>query len=196
MVKGRYEEQRRPSTLLKYVATLYFLIPLAKWSKKGEAWKIEGCYVFPLYFLRILRLTDWAQSTHQTSIYHRGSVSSKSIHSRRLLLCIQTTTFLHFNHAKEMDGSCLPSKRVISSSFSPFRLFFSKIREGNSEFFLRPLKKSGLDGGKAFFGLCHHLGPFFKKESGPGVMKLPELRVISSPPLSYTCIMLILNTTV
>jgi hypothetical protein len=29
--------------------------------KKDEGWKDEGYYVFPLYFLGILRLTDWAQ---------------------------------------------------------------------------------------------------------------------------------------
>jgi hypothetical protein len=52
-----------PSTLSKYVATLYFLIPLSKRlmdPKKDEGWK-DATYVFPLYFLRILRLTDWDQ---------------------------------------------------------------------------------------------------------------------------------------
>jgi hypothetical protein len=53
-----------PFTLSKYVTTWYFLIPLVKRltdPKKDEGWKDEGCYVFPLYFLCILQLTDWTQ---------------------------------------------------------------------------------------------------------------------------------------
>jgi hypothetical protein len=60
----------------------------------------------------------------------------------------------------------VPSKRVMSSPFLPSWLFFSKIREGNlkKKIFRRHSKKSGLDDGKAFFWLCHHLGLFFKKK--------------------------------
>jgi hypothetical protein len=36
---------------------------------KDEGWKDEGCYVFPLYFLGILRLKDWAQQNIEYFIY-------------------------------------------------------------------------------------------------------------------------------
>jgi hypothetical protein len=69
--KARYKEHmkknRGPSTPLKYVATVYFLIPLPTPStvplingpKKDEGLKDEGRYVFSWYFLQLLRLTDW-----------------------------------------------------------------------------------------------------------------------------------------
>jgi hypothetical protein len=68
--EGRRKIQRKkggPSTLLKYVATIYFLLPLAKLlpltngpKKKHNRWKNEGCYIFSSYFLILLQLADWA----------------------------------------------------------------------------------------------------------------------------------------
>jgi hypothetical protein len=72
--KGRWEEDTKknggPSTPLKYVATVYFLIPLAKTfylslthPKIDGGWKDEGFYVLSWYFLPLLQLTDWALVT-------------------------------------------------------------------------------------------------------------------------------------
>jgi hypothetical protein len=41
--------------------------------KKDEGSKDEGCYVFPLYFLGILRLTDWAPLTDCGQYYTRNN---------------------------------------------------------------------------------------------------------------------------
>jgi hypothetical protein len=60
-------KNRGPSTLLKYVPTAYFLLPLAKLlpltngPKKWVKLKDKGYYLFSSYFLLLLWLTDWAQ---------------------------------------------------------------------------------------------------------------------------------------
>jgi hypothetical protein len=66
--KMRYEEKNGgPSTLLKYVLTAYFLLPLAKLlpltngpKKKTEDGRAKDIS----YFLLLLRLTDWAPVSH------------------------------------------------------------------------------------------------------------------------------------
>jgi hypothetical protein len=63
--RGRGRKIRRkngsPSTLLKYVPTAYFLLPLAKLlplingpPQKDEGWKDEGYYIFSSYFILLL----------------------------------------------------------------------------------------------------------------------------------------------
>jgi hypothetical protein len=56
------------STLLKYVPTSYFLLPLAKLlpltnepKKRRRIVRTGGYYEFSSYFLLLLQLTDWAQ---------------------------------------------------------------------------------------------------------------------------------------
>jgi hypothetical protein len=56
-------KNRGPSTLLKYVPPGYFLLPLAKLLPltNGSQKKTKDTTYFLLYFLLLLRLTDWAQ---------------------------------------------------------------------------------------------------------------------------------------
>jgi hypothetical protein len=53
--------------------------------KKEEGWKKdEGCYVFPLYFLRILRLTDRARGKRSSEVKKLG----KSVFKAEFILYI------------------------------------------------------------------------------------------------------------
>jgi hypothetical protein len=60
-VEGRYEGKNGgPSILLKYVATVYFLLPLAKLLPltNGPKKKRKDGRTKDTYFLQLLRLTD------------------------------------------------------------------------------------------------------------------------------------------